>query len=91
MILPLILSTVLTLASGEYVLTLRDDAENVDRICAKSEITCLAAAHAATSGLWVPLEMGTIVEATCTPRPGCFSPESNEIKGFNDRQRNEHR
>ena len=48
-------------------------------ICAKSQATCEAAARAIREGVigWEP------VYTTCRPAPGCFSPESECIAGYN--------
>lgn len=48
-------------------------------ICAKSEADCRLAVEAIRTGRW-PIEKGYVL---CQPAPGCFSPESECIAGFN--------
>lgn len=49
-------------------------------ICAKSEVTCALAVEAIRDGRW-PIEPGYVL---CRPSPGCFSAESEVIRGYND-------
>lgn len=69
---------VLTLAaagSGDYELV----APGRPNTCAKSAANCELAREAIRRG-WIE---GT-VPSVCKPSPGCFSPASNVIQGFND-------
>ena len=50
-------------------------------ICAKSETVCRLAVEAIATRRW-PIEPGYV---ECRPAPGCFSPESEVIRGYNDR------
>ena len=50
-------------------------------ICAKSERVCREAQAAIASGRW-PIAP-SVVHTVCAPAPGCFTPESDHIPGFN--------
>ena len=69
---------ILVATSGDYALVLSTGEE----VCAKSADTCQAAIRAIERGWWPILPPGSGIR--CEPRPqGCFSYESNTIRGFN--------
>jgi hypothetical protein len=70
---------VLLISAGDWQLVAPAQPD-LPPICAKSEITCETAAAAIRDRRW-PIEPGYVL---CRPAPGCFSPESEVIRGYND-------
>lgn len=72
---------VVLIAASDWALVAPTQPE-LPPICAKSEVTCRLAVEAIRDGRW-PIEPGYV---ECRPTPGCFSPESEVIRGYNDRR-----
>ena len=77
---PIFAAVVVLVASTDWAL--RVDGVP-DPICAKSEAVCETARRAIRHGRW-PLDLPADVPTACVPSPGCFSPQSEVIRGFND-------
>lgn len=78
---PLIGAALFVLAgsAGDYVLILPGQPP----ICAVDEASCEKAIDAVRRG-WLHWDERDAV-LRCQPSPGCFSPESQVIRGYNDR------
>jgi hypothetical protein len=70
------------LGLGDYELIIEISPTMNVTACAKSERMCLQAIESVRMHRWT--EFDPSVPMRCTAHPGCFSPESNTIKGFND-------
>jgi hypothetical protein len=62
------------------------DKETNEVICAKSFEICQAGLDAIKKGFWSPFRPDAPI--SCKPKPDCFPPESNCIKGFNCQKAN---
>jgi hypothetical protein len=72
------------LGAAAFVLAGSTDWELVPAgICAKDEASCeLALRQIEAGGMWRELKA---IPQHCRPHPGCFSPESEVIRGYNDK------
>ncbi len=70
--------------SGDYMLIVPLPETPGRGICAKSQQSCEAARAAIKNG-WFLTEVMRGAPTFCIPWPGCFSEESNVIRGYNDK------